>query len=672
MKPIFEVKARSRDIFIYGDIGANPWAEQSIEARDFIDALDELQGQEPITVHINSVGGSFSDGAAIYNALRRHPASIVTEVDGYAYSMASYIAMAGDDVRMAENGLMMIHAPWASATGNAEQLREQADILSKHATLLSTGYGRGGKVPEAYVAEWLSGDKDYYFTASEAHAAGLVDRVTDALTVAASGIVSLTDARARFKHTGVSTMSDSEMERVAAKAKQEERDRHKAIEAACAMPSVVSAIPADTLASIRSNAIEQSQSVNDVHMALLKALPKEEPIAGPGAGGGAHGGSHRGDIWMGAMSEEKAREGMALALAVRGHLDNSAEAREGMRGNQFAGMSLPEMARHCLIMRGHSVKGLSRIQIVGKALTARGDLGITHTTSDFPALVENIAEKAVLRGWEEAPETWRLISRPGTLPDFKEASRAALNELPTPPKLNEAGEFRYVTVGDRKNPILLASYGYIIGLTRQLIINDDLGELTRIPTKQGRSVARLIGDLVYTVYTSNQVMGEDGKAIFHADHNNIASQLGAPSVSTLDEARRLMGLQKDTAESDVNGLNIRLSRVIVPLSLETNTRVLQGAQNDPAATRDGVPNPFQGQFITVADARLDAISQTAWYAQADSNQHDTIEIAFLDGNQQPRIESKEGWTVDGMEMRVAMDAGAAPLDYRTAVYNAGQ
>ncbi len=673
----YQVKAQAREMLIYGDIGPSLWDEQSVQARDVIDALDDIDGSAELTVRINSYGGAVADGLAIYNALKRHPARIVTEIDGYAYSMASLIAMAGDEIRMAENALLMIHAPLTATDGNAQDFREAAEILDRHAEAMASSYTRGGAISRAKVDDWLSGDRDWYFTAAEAQKVGLVDTITEALAVAASG--TLADVRGRQRE--VETMPQANDVEAA---KREERQRLIDIDGALAMPSV-QVLGAAALAEIRAEALRDGWALGKVHARLLERLPTVNaddggPItagAGTPQGSGASGGTAIGDIRMGADAIDKSRKGLTAVLLVRAGLDKSKEAAAELHSNEFAGMTLAEMARHCLVMRGHSIKGLNRMAIVGRALSVRGDMGITHSTSDFPALMENIATKAVLRGWDEAPETWNMIARTGNLPDFKIASRAALNAYPTLPELPENGEFSYATTSDRKNPIVLKRFGSIIGLDRTLIINDDLGELTRIATAQGRAASRTVGDVVYLVLTSNAVMGEDGVPLYDAQHNNIASVAGPPSVETLEEAELLLGLQTDNnanadTEANVTALNIPLQRVIVPRKLATRTRVLQTSTEDPnPSVREGIPNPFVGTFETVSDARLDLVSETAWYASANPNSFDFVEAAFLDGNTTPYLETKDGWTIDGVELKVRIDVGAAPLDFRTSMYNPG-
>lgn len=115
---------------IYGDICSCPH-EGAVTARSLASVLDELTGVSRINVYINSYGGEVAEGLAIYNALKRHKAKVITHCDGFAASIASVIFMAGDERIMNESSLLMIHNAWVYAAGNADQLRKQADDLDK-------------------------------------------------------------------------------------------------------------------------------------------------------------------------------------------------------------------------------------------------------------------------------------------------------------------------------------------------------------------------------------------------------------------------------------------------------------------------------------------------------------------------------------------------------------
>lgn len=183
-KAASDTQAASAEIYIYSEIGESWWGE-SVSAKGFIESVNALDAEQ-ITVRINSYGGSVTDGIAIHNAIKRHKAKVTVAIDGVAMSIASLIAMAGDEVEMAENALLMIHAPWTWADGNAVQLREIADNLDTWAAAMANSYAsKTGKTYDECLA-LLTDGKDHYFTAQEAQSAGYVDTITTALAVAAS------------------------------------------------------------------------------------------------------------------------------------------------------------------------------------------------------------------------------------------------------------------------------------------------------------------------------------------------------------------------------------------------------------------------------------------------------------------------------------------------------
>src|SRR5690606_39511878 len=145
LDPLVRLQARgSREVelLIYGDIG-DSWHAQSVAAQDVVMALNELgDGVNTIHVRINSYGGSVSDGLAIYNALKRHPATKAVTIDGVAMSSASLIAMAGDTASMPPTSILIIHAPWGGCMGNAKEVRPYAFLLGTLAEAMADPYVR--------------------------------------------------------------------------------------------------------------------------------------------------------------------------------------------------------------------------------------------------------------------------------------------------------------------------------------------------------------------------------------------------------------------------------------------------------------------------------------------------------------------------------------------------
>lgn len=172
------VKSSEAEISIYDNIGG--WG---ITANEFLAELKELGDVDAINLRIASGGGSIVEGNTIFNALKRHKASVTVHIDSLAASMASVIAMAGDKIHMAENALLMIHNPWTMSMGGAEQLRKDADLLDKMESNIRASYDRSNLDAEALEKAM---DAETYYTAAEALEAGFIDEIEGANLAAAS------------------------------------------------------------------------------------------------------------------------------------------------------------------------------------------------------------------------------------------------------------------------------------------------------------------------------------------------------------------------------------------------------------------------------------------------------------------------------------------------------
>lgn len=178
----------SVEISIYDEIGFG-----EVTAKYFLAELKKYKGQH-IDLRINSVGGSVIEGTAIYNSLRRHKGGLTVHVDGLAASMASVIAMAGEEVVMAENAMLMIHNPWSLSVGDADDLRKEADVLDKIKNTLVNAYARKTGMEASTIASMM--DEETWLDATEAVAMGFADEIEDGIEAAAS--ITPEAARARF------------------------------------------------------------------------------------------------------------------------------------------------------------------------------------------------------------------------------------------------------------------------------------------------------------------------------------------------------------------------------------------------------------------------------------------------------------------------------------------
>lgn len=569
-------------------------------------------GSQAVTVNINSPGGSVTDALAIYNALRSHQGTVTARVEGLAASAATLVMLAADEIVMAERALLMVHNPWVAAIGDAEEMRKTAEALDVHAEEMvqlyaeRTGKERG-EVEAIMAAEtWMN--------AEEAVAAGFAHRIEgqqDKPRLTAAAMAYLTSITERPE---------------ALEARREQQ-----------VAALFDQLPdTDQIRQLRKDDTIMSQTPEQVRAAALDALghgitPTDHPRRDTGAF------ASNGNI-------------------VKDCLTDALHARLGMaqlqeQANPYRHHSLFDMARAALVDKGVSITGAgSKMAVVGMAFT--------HSTSDFGHLLSDTAEKAMLRGWEYSGESFQRWCKKGALSNFHTATRAGMGGFPALPQVKEGAEYSYVSTDDRGAPIALATYGGLFNITRQAIINDDLSAFDEIPARMGRAASRTIGDLVYQILTSNPSF--QGKALFHSDRGNIGTT-GAMSPDTLSAARYAMRTMTD---SQGNALNINPAFVIVPAALEgTASQILTSTSVPGENMNSGISNPVGNMGELVVESRLDGANPNQWFVAAEQGA-DTIEVAYLDGQDAPYLEQQAGWTVDGTSFKARIDAGVAPLDFR--------
>jgi ATP-dependent Clp protease protease subunit len=169
------------EIYIYEDVGEGWFG--GVSAKQFAEDLKALGQVQTIDLRINSYGGEVFDGIAIYRQLVEHPARIVAHIDGVAASIASVIAMAGDEIRIAQAGFLMIHPAQGGVLGSAVDMRYMAELLDKITASIMDVYERRTGADRTQIEAWVAADT--WFTAQEAQAAGFADVIDENMLLAA-------------------------------------------------------------------------------------------------------------------------------------------------------------------------------------------------------------------------------------------------------------------------------------------------------------------------------------------------------------------------------------------------------------------------------------------------------------------------------------------------------
>jgi len=687
---------RRARIAIDGPIGY--W---DISARDFREALDSLGEVDEIEVIVNSPGGSVGAGVAIYSALKRHSARIITSIEGYALSMGSVIAMAGDVVQMSSASVFMIHDPWSMAMGSAEEMRKEAEVLDVHKQALVNAYSLRAGVTEEAAAElmtaetWMDSNRalelgfiDSVFDAPEedeneeddsATAMGLTademseyltrlggnapawarEQINSFTTARAARVVSMAQAENPMpdkKKTG-SAVEGAENENDANAQAVADAEARGAEAGATAERNRVAGIrkafddaklPAQ-FNKARDKAIENGVSLEDFQT-TVETLTDCQDATPAGRDASAYAGED---------AREKFRVGATAALSAVAGLGTVD------RANEYNSMSMAEIARASLIAGNQRPLG-SRMDIVAMAFT--------HSTSDFPHILHDIAHRSLLAAFDEVEETYSDWTSTGNFRDFRNHDRIGWNGFENLEMIKEGGEYKNDTFDDYKESASIDTHGKMFNITRQAIINDDIGVFSQIPRMFGEAARRTLGAKVIEILVTNPKMG-DGVAMIHATHGNLNATGAAISTDSVSAIRRAMALNKGRrTQDDAQPSGIRPNILLCPLSLEDRAMVLAASETyveaGPLAdSYSRMANSVRNTFKVVADPRLDQISTTDWYMI--SNTRPPIEVGFLDGNQTPYLEAKNGWRVDGVEWKVRLDAGINALEYMTIYKQAG-
>ena len=365
------------------------------------------------------------------------------------------------------------------------------------------------------------------------------------------------------------------------------------------------------------------------------------------------------------------------------------QKRAAEMAREYRNFKLIDMAKEALTFRGVNPRGMdvtrvAELALQGQSRGAEYFAGGAESTSDFPAILANVANKTLRQGYEAYPRTFQPFCRQVTAQDFKPINRVMLADAPALQALNEKGEYHRANLTDNNINYSLGTYGEIVALTRKVIINDDLQAFTRVPALLGVAAAQLESNTVWGIITSNPAAvyagDKNSTALFHANHGNLmtgaASSIdntvqNAAPLTALGKARGAMRLQKGPQGTP---LNLIPRFIAVPTALETYMLQLVYPINIASADATKVVPEWVRSLVPVVEPRLDAATNgtTGWYLIADPAQIDTVEYCYLEGQQGVYIETKQGFEVDGVEIKARMDFGAAALDYRGMQKNAGQ
>lgn len=404
---------------------------------------------------------------------------------------------------------------------------------------------------------------------------------------------------------------------------------------------------------------EVTMTAADAGMAVLREKAKRDaavPIRGA-----AH-------VSVVDEKSEHRRDAMCDAIILRANpgADFSKDVKRMDGAREYRGMNLIDMARACIEAQGGNTRGLSRREIAVMALNLDRGMQVRagmQSTSDFSNILASTVGRTLRSAYALQPRTFTGWARRATAPDFRQIARTQLSESSAMQAVKEGAEYKAITFGDSAEKYALGKFGGIVALTWETLVNDDLSAFDRIPMALAAEAAAIEGDVVYGIFAANAAMS-DTKALFHADHSNLASPGTVISDTTLTAGRAAMRAQKGLKN---RVLNLTPSFLIVGPAKEGEANKYTSAQFVAAKAGDINPN-FNTSLEVVVDGR---ISGNTWYLAAAPTLVDTVEYAYLEGEEGLFIETRQGFEVDGLQIKARHVFAAKAIDHRGLYKNPG-
>ena len=716
----FQMKKESSgelEILVHDEIGS--WG---ISAKDFISKLKEEPKANGIHLRINSPGGEVFEGNAIYNELLSYGVPIRVTIDSLAASMASVLAMAADPgkIAMPENAMYMIHNPLIWIGGDAETLRKYAEILDKLKEGILSAYMRHAKNT---TREQMSAimDAETWMSAAEAKEIGFADEILNptekedpknsararvaeckvkvlALVkpenrpqtvppITRSAGMKFNEHGDLVDETGKVIKTKAQLEGVTAEARAKEiseaqaqarNDEHKRITAIRAMCAGLAGCDETFVNELIAPTVT-------IEAAQAKVLEK---IRGAMVGVG---------VSVGVDETDKVRGGLVNSILVRGGKETDPKKVQEFRSSEMAGIigfqgMLRFLGKRAGVANAEScdVGGLFKALLGYEVAGIRPKMGMGMNTNDLNSVLSTAANSIVLKGYGEETTTYQRVSRNITLSDLKQADMYKTSGAPDVLEIPEGQPPKLGVISDKTEHAQLKKWGRAFSYTEEMAINDRLDQLTDLPYKFGRAIAREINDRFWrTLLTGNgPTLNETGRALFNATDGNLAAAGAAISQTTLTAAfvamRRFPRLAPDGGQSRTLRLNMPPKLIVTGARSEWTVRqftsnVYVPFTTPPANVNQMTDNLFrQGGSMglePVIESLVDDLIPTTngYLLVQDPMAIDHALTLSLAGREAPQTQSKMGGAgeVKGLIFDIEHFFEVAFVDYRGWYKNVG-
>lgn len=406
---------------------------------------------------------------------------------------------------------------------------------------------------------------------------------------------------------------------------------------------------------IEKEAIAAGWDLNETRAKVLEAYRSKQPAS---------------SVNISVKQDATDAKSLEAAFAIRAGLDadelcKSLGEQAVEAGAKCSDMSIRDLMKECLRVEG---------KYAGRTFDNE-TIRAAFSTVSLPGILGNVANKRMLKSFNEHPIIATKLCSVGDLNDFKETDRLRLTDVGDLLPVSAAGEIKSGSLTEERATNQLETYGKQFCLTRQMIINDDLGALLKVPTAMGNRAARLIDQLFFSRLLRNPAQG-DGKALFSADHKNLLT--GADSALSIASLQKAVAMFLDQTDADGQPISVEAKYLVVPTALKfLATELTRGDSiviaGSTAAERAALNALADEKLQVVSSPYLgntayDGASQTGWYLFGDPRQIDTFEIGYLKGKRTPTVEKGDtDFNTLGMWFRVYFDVGVREQGFRGMV-----
>jgi phage major head subunit gpT-like protein len=303
----------------------------------------------------------------------------------------------------------------------------------------------------------------------------------------------------------------------------------------------------------------------------------------------------------------------------------------------------------------------------------RGWLEAAFSSASLPGILSNIANKVLLEGFSNVDDTWKKVVKTASVNDFKTHTRYRMNGAFKFEQVAQDGSMKHGEISEDTYSQKVDTYGIMFGITRQMIIDDDLGAFAEIPKGIGGGAGEAISDAVWQLILHNPLQ-KDGKAFFSKEHRNIVSSAKAKLDIEGLTAAELAFSEQERAKG--RPLGIPASILLVPSALKVAAEMLMKSLTVQVTTKENQPqpadNPHAGKFEVVSTPYLSTPSWSGsasdWYLLADPKRLAAFEVAFLGGKDRPTVERADAdFDRLGIQFRGYIDFGVKEQDHRGAL-----